>query len=263
MILDDIVRDKKKRLAEEKQNITEEEMKRQASASTRNSISFFDALSKNGLSIIGEFKKASPSMGIIDSKIDLSDRIEQYSKSVDAISCLTEEDHFNGSAEYLKKIRQMTELPILRKDFIIDKYQIYESKVIGADAILLIAAILSDDELKEFYLLAKELNLDVLLEVHDREEMERAINIKADIIGVNNRNLKDFSINLETTGKLRKMASDDNIVFVSESGILEDSDIKYLKECRVDGVLIGRAFMEAESPKQLAEKWKKIYEDQN
>ena len=172
MILDIIVEDKKKRLIEHKNNISEAEMKRLALESERKSISFYDALAKKGLSIIGEFKKASPSHGIMASKVNLEERIRQYNEAVDAISCLTEEDHFNGSTEYLKQIRKMTTLPIIRKDFIIDEYQVYEAKVIGADAILLIAAILEDKKFKELYDLAYSLGLDVLCEVHDEEELK-------------------------------------------------------------------------------------------
>lgn len=262
MILDQIVEDKKKRLVEHKKKISESQIKELAVASERSSIRFYDALSKPGLSIIGEFKKASPSMGIINNKLELTDRIDQYNVSVDAISCLTEEDHFHGSAEYLKQIRSISNLPILRKDFIIDAYQVYEAKVIGADAILLIAAILDDQQMGELYQLAYELGLDVLLEVHEEEELLRALKLNAKIIGVNNRNLKDFSIHLETTKRLAALldqeAKGKRPVLVSESGITEIKDIEFLKECRVDALLIGRAFMESEDPRQLATEWKKI-----
>ena len=264
MILDEIVADKKKRLVEHKARMSEEEMKKMAYDSNRTSISFYQALAKDGLSIIGEFKKASPSLGVIDNKLELTDRIEQYNNAVDAISCLTEEDHFLGSAEYLKEIRKISNLPIIRKDFIVDAYQIYEAKVIGADAILLIAAILNDDKLKQFYDLAYELGLDVLLEVHDEEELLRAIRIKAKIIGVNNRNLKDFIIDLNTTKNLAKVLREKvnekeyKPVFVSESGVMGNEDIAFLKECKVDALLIGRVFMEAKNPEALAKEWKKI-----
>jgi indole-3-glycerol phosphate synthase len=258
MILDDIVADKKKRLAKSKRKISEDEMRLLAASSDRNSISFYDALAKPGLSIIGEFKKASPSMGIINSKIELIDRIDQYNEAVDAISCLTEEDHFNGNIEYLKKIRGMSYLPILRKDFIIDEYQIYEAKIIGADAILLIAAILNDETMKQFYDLAYRLGMDVLVEVHDEEEMKRALNLNSRIIGVNNRNLKDFTISLETTKRLSEMLHSE-IVFVSESGVTTEEDIEFLKSCKVNALLIGRAFMESENPKELANKWKDLF----
>lgn len=259
MILDQIVEDKKKRLSKAKEKCSLEEIKEEACASKRTSVSFYEALAKPGLSIIGEFKKASPSMGVLDNKLELTDRIDQYNNSVDAISCLTEEDHFHGSAEYLKQIRSISPLPIIRKDFIVDEYQIYEAKVIGADAILLIAAILNDNDMKRFYELAYELGLDVLLEVHDEEELERAVKIGAKIIGVNNRNLKDFSISLDTTKRLSEkldQLTQNRPVFVSESGVSKNEDIVFLNHCKVDALLIGRAFMEAEDPKALARAWK-------
>ena len=264
MILDEIVEDKKKRLLEHKQAVSPEEMKRLALASERTSVSFYDALAKEGLSIIGEFKKASPSLGIIKNKLELTDRIDQYNASVDAVSCLTEEDHFHGNVGYLKQIRQISPLPILRKDFIVDEYQIYEAKVIGADAILLIAAILEDEKLKSFYDLAYSLGLDVLCEVHDEEEMDRMLSVGAKIIGVNNRNLKDFTISLETTGRLvsymdSRLNGRKRPVFVSESGVTEKKHIQFLKQYQVDALLIGRAFMEAENPEMLAKEWKCVY----
>ncbi len=261
MILDKIVEDKKIRLKEHKAKKSFAEIRRQAedvlTAGDRPQNLFYNNLKKDGISIIGEFKKASPSLGDITEKIDLLDRIEEYNASVDAISCLTEEDHFKGNTDYLKTIRNKSDLPILRKDFMIDEYQFYEAKAIGADAILLIAAILDDAKLKDFYSLARELELDVLTETHDEYEIERALKTDPRIIGVNNRNLKDFSINLETTGRLRKYIPDDK-VFVSESGIMDDKDIKYLKENSVDAFLIGRAFMENSNPKELALRWKAL-----
>lgn len=267
MILDEIVADKKKRLVEHKQRIDEKtmiELADQAKQKGFKTASFYDALKKDGLSIIGEFKKASPSLGTITSQIDLKERITQYNASVDAISCLTEEDHFHGNADYLKEIRSMSALPIIRKDFIIEPYQVYEAKVIDASAILLIAAILDDAQMKQLYDLAHAYDLDVLLEVHDEEEMERAISLGANIIGVNNRNLKDFSIDLHTTGRLvelldAKVEKAKRPVFVSESGVMGLEEISYLKQYEVDALLIGRAFMEAKEPAVLAQSWKKHY----
>ena len=257
MILDVIVEDKKKRLPEQKKQISEAEMRRLAEKDSREHHSFLEALEKDGISIIGEFKTASPSLGEIKSKINLMDRIEEYNVSVDAISCLTEEKHFNGCVEYLKEIREKSPLPILRKDFMIEPYQFYEARVIGADAVLLIAAILDDVQMRDFYQLSGELGLDVLVETHDEREVERALKIDAKIIGVNNRNLKDFSINLETTRRLSQYIPKDK-VFVAESGILTDQDVAFLKQCGVDAFLIGRALMEAEHPRAVAERWKKI-----
>lgn len=272
MILDEIVADKKKRLAEQKQRVSEEKMRMQCEkllsengGEKFKNGKFYHALKKEGLSMIGEFKKASPSLGTITSQIDLKERIRQYNVSVDAISCLTEEDHFHGNASYLEEIHSMSELPIIRKDFIFDPYQVYEAKVIGASAILLIAAILSDEEMKLLYRLAKDIGLDVLLEVHDEEEMQRAIRLGVDIVGVNNRNLKDFTIDLHTTGRLSKyldahVEAGSRPVFVSESGVMGEKEISYLKECKVDALLIGRAFMEAEAPEVLARNWKNVYD---
>lgn len=257
MILDVIVEDKKKRLVEHKAAVSEEEMKQKALQSTRESVGFAKALKKDGLSVIGEFKKASPSHGAMDIKVDLKERILQYNDSVDAISCLTEEDHFHGNVGYLKEIRGKSELPILRKDFMIDEYQFYEAKAVGADAVLLIAAILDDAQMKGFYELARSLGLDALVEVHDEEEMERALKLDARIIGVNNRNLRDFTISLDNTKRLRGMAGADKI-FVAESGIVTDDDVLTLKEYQVDAFLIGRAFMEADNPKELAKHWKAL-----
>ena len=210
MILDKIVEDKKIRLEQlkKKQPFTgvrkeaEERVSKDELCSAKES--FYKALRKPGLSIIGEFKKASPSLGNIEKTMELSDRIREYTKSVEAISCLTEEDHFSGSAEYFKQIRKMTDLPMLRKDFMIDEYQFYEAKAIGANAILLIAAILDEKKLKAFYELTKELKMDALIETHNEKEVEKALYAGGSIIGVNNRDLRDFTIRLDTTKRLRK-----------------------------------------------------------
>lgn len=256
MILDTIVADKKIRLKEQKKKVPLEEVRRRAQTSESGGEIFYRALKKKGISIIGEFKRSSPSLGKISSKISLASRMQEYNASVDAISCLTEEDHFSGSIEYLKAIRTLTKLPILRKDFMIDEYQFYEAKAIRADAVLLIAAILDDAQMKAFLELADELGLDVLAEVHDAYEMERVLKLDAKIIGVNNRDLKDFTIRLETTEKLSSMVPKEKI-FVSESGITKDADVAFLKRCGVDAFLIGRAFMESENPKELAMRWKR------
>ncbi|HIT88962.1 MAG TPA: indole-3-glycerol phosphate synthase TrpC [Candidatus Merdenecus merdavium] len=259
MILDRIVNQKKIRLIEHKQRINEEDMKELALRCRLDDHSFYKALKKPGLSMIGEFKNASPSKGIIHHQLGLEERMEQYNASVDAISCLTEEDYFDGSADHLKEIKKITHLPIIRKDFIIEEYQIYEAKAIGASAVLLIVGILDDETLKNLYHLAYALGMDVLVEVHDEEEMERALKINARIIGVNNRNLKDFTIDLNTTKRLHHMVPED-VLYISESGIQSEDDVVFLKSCGVDGVLIGTAFMESDQPKTLAQEWKMAYE---
>ena len=259
MILDKIVEDKKIRLKEQKDRVPVEYMRDKAYSElkdkTKDTTLFYNNLAKDGISIIGEFKKASPSAGDINSSIDLLTRIDEYNDSVDAISCLTEQDHFKGSVKYLEQIREMSSLPILRKDFMIDEYQFYEAKAIGADAVLLICAILDDCMLKSFYQLSQELDLGVLVECHDENEIERALEIEAPVIGINNRNLNDFTISLDTTKRLKKYIPKDKIV-VSESGIKTDDDVRFLKELGVDAFLIGQSFMESESPRELAKRWK-------
>ena len=255
MILDDIVADKKIRLAEQKAKTGEDEMKRLAAAYRGNGHSFYEALKKPGLSIIGEFKKASPSLGDIPQKMDLMERIKEYNASVDAISCLTEEDHFHGNVGYLKEIRGKSELPILRKDFMIDEYQFYEAKAIGADAVLLIAAILDDAQMRDFYQLAKELSLDSLVEVHNEEEMERALKLDAEIIGVNNRNLKDFTVDIHNGIRLREKVPKE-ILFVAESGIKTRENIVELEKGCVNAVLIGETFMRSENKEQMLQQLK-------
>ncbi len=257
MILDEIVADKKIRLEEQKKQIDPAAMRRRAEEAKPGECSFFNHLKRDGISIIGEFKKASPSLGAITSKVSLDTRIADYSASVDAISCLTEQDHFHGSVDDFAYIRTRTALPMIRKDFMIDEYQFYEAKAVGADAILLIAAILDDAQIRDFYALAYELGMDALVETHDEAEMERALKLDAKIIGVNNRNLKDFTISLDNTVRLRPMVSPEKC-FVAESGILTDDDIRLLKRQCVDAFLIGRALMEADDPRQLAAHWKSL-----
>lgn len=260
-VLDQIVDGKKKRLTVLKSQVSYEKMEEMAGKAEKSPASktFYEALKAPGLSIIGEFKKASPSHGKMDDKVPLDERIADYNQSVDAISCLTEEDHFHGSTAYFKEIRNITTLPMIRKDFIVDPYQIYEARAMGADCILLIAAILDDERLRRFYSLATALKLDCLVEVHDEEEMKRALDINPRIIGVNNRNLKDFSIDLENTARLRDMVPE-NVAFVSESGVTEDSHIEFLKKYNVDALLIGSALMESPDPRALALHWKKVYD---
>lgn len=265
MILDQIVADKKIRLEEHKKNCSLQEMRNRAEERIKKEMElrqdcFFHALQKPGLSIIGECKKASPSLGNIQSHVSIEERIRQYSCTVDAISCLTEEDHFQGSASDLEHIRPLTGIPILRKDFMIDAYQFYEAKAIGADAVLLIAAILDDVQLRDYYQLARELQLDVLIETHDEKEMERALAINPRIIGVNNRNLKDFTIDLTNSKRLSQLVPKDKVM-VAESGIVSTKDIVYLAENGIQAVLIGRAFMEAKNPKETIESYRKAYRE--
>ena len=196
--------------------------------------------------LIAEIKKASPSKGIIREKFDHLSIAQIYDKKhIHAVSVLTEEDFFMGSLSFLPEVKKMTSKPVLRKDFIVDEYQIYETRVNSADAILLIAAILEKNQAAEYLNLARELGLSVLFEVHDFKELEMALLIACDIIGINNRNLKTLQTDMNTTFTLRREIPAGKIV-VSESGIKSRMDVQKLENIGVDALLIGTSFMEAE-----------------
>ncbi len=198
------------------------------------------------IKLIAEIKKASPTKGIIREKFDHISIAQIYDKKhVHAVSVLTEEDFFMGSLSFLPEVKKITSKPVLRKDFIVDEYQIYETRVNSADAILLIAAILEKNQAAEYLNLARELGLSVLFEVHDYKELEMALLIACDIIGINNRNLKTLQVDMNTTFTLRREIPSDRIV-VSESGIKSRTDVQKLQNIGVDALLIGTSFMEAE-----------------
>jgi indole-3-glycerol phosphate synthase len=198
--------------------------------------------------VIAEVKKASPSQGVIRADFDPAAIARSYAQAGAAcLSVLTDLDFFHGSELYLQQARAACELPVLRKDFMIDAYQVHEARAIGADCILLIAAALDDDALLELALLAAELDLDVLLEVHDEEELERALDIPVPLIGVNNRNLRTFATSLDTTLQLRASVGAERLL-VSESGIHAPADVARLREAGVDAFLVGEAFMRAPDP---------------
>ena len=211
---------------------------------------FYGALAAPGLSVIAELKQASPSKGLIapDFERIFLDKARQYEEGgAAAISCLTEPKFFFGSDEYLRKVRVAVQLPILRKDFTIDEYQIYEAKCLGADAVLLICSLLSESQLAEYLCQAHELGLSALVEAHDADEVGAAIAAGAGIIGVNNRNLKDFSVNPLNSLRLREQIPADKI-FVAESGIAKASDCAGLKAAGVQAVLVGEALMRSTDP---------------
>ena len=204
---------------------------------------FKSSISNQDEAIIAEIKKASPSAGIISDSFDPVKKAKEYeSFGASALSILTEEDFFMGSIENLKDVKEATHLPILRKDFIIDEYQIYESKLIGADCILLIASILSDQQLDDFAYIAEKLDLDYLIEVHDEYELSRVEHFQNALIGVNNRNLQTFEVDINHSVRLRSLFYKDD-VFVAESGIKSKEDIKYLKEKNIRVFLIGESLM--------------------
>ncbi len=250
MILDDIVEKRKEQLQREKDNIEPQDMKEMALNSKNKNHGFKEALKKSGLSVISEVKKASPSKGVIAKDFrPVEIAIAYEDAGAAAISCLTEEHYFKGGSKYFADIRAKVDIPMLRKDFIFDEYQIYEAKVLGADAILLIAAILSEEKIKEFYDLAKSLEIDCLVEVHNEKELKKVVAYGCDIIGINNRNLKTFDVDLNTTSKLAPLIPYE-AVLVSESGMKDENDMKNVKEQGADAVLIGETFMRSDNIKE-------------
>lgn len=209
---------------------------------------------KKHFAIISEVKKASPSKGTIAEEFPYLAIAKEYEAAgADAISCLTEPDYFKGSDQYLMEIAKEVAIPVLRKDFTVDPYMIYQARKFGASAVLLIAAILTDEELKEYFRIAESLGLSCLFEAHDAEEVERCLAAGARILGVNNRNLKDFTVDINNSVRLREMVPAD-IIFVSESGISKPSDVKTLKSNGTNAVLIGEMLMRSnEKSKLIAE----------
>ena len=245
-ILDQIVAKTKFKLKEKKQGLSIEELISKLDFQNFKESNFKKSLENKTEAIIAEIKKASPSAGIISENFDPILKAKEYeSFGVSALSILTEEDYFLGNIQYLKDIRANTSLPILRKDFIVDDYQIYESKLIGADCILLIASILNDDELKVFSETAEKLKLDYIIEVHNEEELHRIENFSSAIIGVNNRNLKTFEVDINNSIKLKKIFKEDNI-FISESGIKSKKDIQELQQHNINVFLIGESMMKGD-----------------
>ena len=243
MILDDIAVYRKQQLEREKSAVSFDEMKKCAEKISAPCKDFAGALKAEGISVIAEVKKASPSKGVIQPDFDPAATAVQYERAgARAVSCLTEEHYFQGSSKYLQKIRENISLPILRKDFIIDPYQIYEAKCIGADAILLIAAMLDTSTMKEYRKIARSLDLEVLAESHNEEELDNVLEAGCEIIGINNRNLKTFEVTLETTVRLAQRVPK-GYTLVSESGIRDNGDIRLLRSCGADAVLIGETLM--------------------
>ena len=240
MILDDIVANKRLQLQQEKEL---KPLKAFLGGIMDTPVrDFKGALNKKNISIIAEVKKASPSKGIIREAFDSASIAEVYQETdMDAVSVLTERKFFQGQDEYIEIAKKVNSKPVLRKDFIIDEYQLYQSRAIGADAVLLIAAVLGGD-LKSYYEKASELGLFCLVEVHTVEELYSALSSGCDIIGINNRNLKTFNVDLGTTEELIRYIPR-GITIVSESGIKSPQDVRYLRTLGVNAVLIGETFM--------------------
>ena len=266
-ILNEIAAKTKERIQKEKLEIPEKDLiqmiqKRkvqmllhpeQQSSTSRTPHSFYQALKKEGMSYICEVKKASPSKGLIAPIFPYLEIAKEYQEAgAAAISCLTEPFYFQGSDRYLQEITAAVDIPVLRKDFTVDEYMIFQAAAYGAAAVLLICAILNDEQLKEYRELAEELGMDALVEAHDEEEAERALKSGARIIGVNNRDLKTFQVDMQNSIRLRKLAPE-NVVFVSESGIKTSDDIQKLYDNQVDAVLIGETLMRSQDKKAALE----------
>lgn len=242
-ILEDIVKNTTLKLAEKKLATPLAEIKSELARLNLPKGVFKANLLNKDQAIIAEIKKASPSAGIISEDFDPIQKAKDYEAfGAAALSILTEEDFFLGSTEYLKDVKAITSLPILRKDFMVDEYQIYEAKLMGADCILLIASILSDSQITAFVTLAEELELDYLIEVHDEAELGRVEHFQEAMIGVNNRDLKTFTVDLDNSIRLKQKFMHSNI-FIAESGIKNQDDIDYLKSHHIHAFLIGESLM--------------------
>ena len=243
-MLEKIVADKKEELKQHKKAAPASEMEARIARRT-GTLDFASALKGDGVRLIAEVKKASPSKGVLCPDFDPVALARTYADNgAAAISVLTEEKYFGGHLNHLSEIRMEVEIPLLRKDFIFDPYQVYESRACGADALLLIAAILEPEQLNELLSLSRELGLSCLVEVHNENELEAALHSGAQIIGINNRDLKTFSVDIGTTQRLRPLVPKDKTV-VSESGISRRQDMAYLKELGVDAALVGEALLTA------------------
>ena len=244
-ILDALADHARERVAAAKKSVSPEQMRAAAQALPRGDFSFEKALRAPGVSFICECKKASPSKGLIAPEFPYLDIAREYEAArADAVSVLTEPKWFLGRDEYLAQIAAAVKIPCLRKDFVVDDYMIDQAKTLGAAAVLLICAILDEPHLRDYIARCDELGLSALVEAHDEAEIETALRAGARIIGVNNRNLKDFSVDTGNSGRLRSLVPD-GVLFVAESGVSTAADVAALREAGVDAVLIGEALMRA------------------
>lgn len=251
MIIDDIAAKTRERVDKQKQKKSPEQIMEEASALPRSGDFVFErALRVPGISFICEVKKASPSKGIISDDFDYLAIARDYEQAgAAAISVLTEPFYFLGDDHYLREISSSVKIPVLRKDFTVDSYQIYEAKLLGASAILFICALLDTETIREYLSIAHSLGLSAVVEAHTEEEIYSALKAGARIIGVNNRNLKTFEVDISTSIRLRKLVPD-NILFISESGIKTPEDIAALRSSRTDAVLIGETLMRSSNKKK-------------
>lgn len=250
-ILDKIAESTYKRVENEKKEISLETIKEKALSMPKGDFSFENALKTKDISFICEVKKASPSKGIIAENFPYVDIAKSYEEAgASCISVLTEPEYFKGDKVYLKEISENVNIPLLRKDFVVDEYMIYDAKLHGADCVLLICSLLSGDTIKKYIDICDSLGLSALVEAHDEDEIKTAIQAGARIIGVNNRDLKTFTVDIANSERLRKLVPEE-ILFVAESGIKTNEDIKRLREANVNAVLIGETFMRADNKKEM------------
>ena len=249
-ILDQLADHARQRVAEYKRQVPARTMRDMAEAAPSPDFAFEKALGGDDIAFICECKKASPSKGLIAPDFPYLDIAKDYEAAgADAISVLTEPKWFLGSDSYLKEIAATVNIPCIRKDFTVDDYMIYEAKLLGASAVLLIAAILNEQQIKDYISVCDMLGLSALVEAHNEDEAMAALRAGARIIGVNNRNLKDFSVDTENSRRLRSLIPRD-VIFVSESGVKTAQDVELLREIGADAVLIGETLMKAEDKKQ-------------
>jgi len=260
-ILDQLAEHARERVAADRERVPLDTLTQQClrgDVPAREPFVFEAALRKPELSFICELKKASPSKGVIAETFPYLDIAREYAVAgADAISCLTEPKWFLGSDQIFAEVRAAVDIPMLRKDFTVDAYQIYQAKAMGADAVLLICAILPQDTIRRFLALCRELGLSALTEAHDAAEIETAISAGARIIGVNNRNLKDFSVDTGNSRRLKELVPE-GVLFVSESGINTAEDVMQLRESGVDAVLIGEALMRATDKKGMLNRFRGV-----
>lgn len=250
-ILDELAAFARKRTESAKEKISLNEIKATANALPKGSFEFEKALRKTDIAFICECKKASPSKGLIAPNFPYLDIAKEYELAgADCISVLTEPSRFLGSDDYLREIAETVSVPCLRKDFTVDEYMIYEAKLLGAKAVLLICSILSEEQVKDYIKICDSLGLSALVEAHNANEVKAAVRAGARIIGVNNRNLKDFTVDTENSKRMRELVPED-IIFVSESGVKSSEDIALLREIGADAVLIGETLMRAENKKEM------------
>ena len=251
-MLDKIVAKTEERLVEAKRNKSLDQLKEEVSKlDIKEDFPFKEALKDSEIAIIAEVKRSSPSKGLIAEDFDYIGIAKEYERAgASAISVLTEPYFFKGSNDFLHEISENVQIPLLRKDFTIDEYMIYEAKSLGASAILLIVSILDDVQLKRYLDLAHDLGLSAIVETHDANEIRTAIDAGAEIIGVNNRNLADFTVDINNSINLRRLVNED-ILFISESGIKTAEDVRKLKENNVDAVLIGETLMRSDDKKSM------------